>query len=269
MNMMDLLRGAQGGDGIEALSRSFGLERGKTEDVLRQLLPAVSTGFKARASERGGLESLLREVNGTDYEDIHRDLPVDRARQRGDDVLGRIFGSKDVSRAVARRTEDRTGVGADVVKKMLPVVASMVMGGMQRRTTDDRDMGGLLGMLGSDPGASARGGGGGLDAIIGAALGGKDPKRAGPEPRGGGGLGGILDGILGGRKPATQPRRAPEPEPERGGLDDLLGGIFGQRPKERRSSGDRRFDDLIGMFDADGDGRVDRDVLRDIVRGRR
>jgi len=44
--------------------------------------------------------------------------------QDGNGILGHIFGSKDVSREVAARASAQSGVGADVLKKLLPIGAS-------------------------------------------------------------------------------------------------------------------------------------------------
>jgi hypothetical protein len=46
----------------------------------------------------------------------------------GNAILGHILGSKDASRAVAERGAAQTGLGADVLKKLLPLAATMVMG---------------------------------------------------------------------------------------------------------------------------------------------
>lgn len=275
MNMLDLLRAAQGGNGIENLARQFGLGREQTEGVLRQVLPAVSTGFKQKTRREGGLAGILRGIQGTDYEDAYDDpsaMQRDDIRARGDSVLADIFGDKEISRAVARRTEEKSGVGADLVKKMLPVITSMVMGGMQKRATADSGINSgvgdlLTGLLGGGGAARPASGGGGLDDLIGGILG-QTQQRQQPQRRkpSGGGLGGILGGLFGGKRAAPQPtRRAAS---EAGGLDDLLGGIFGAQPRQRQSTGDPRLDSVIGMFDSNGDGEVDMDVLRQLARRR-
>ncbi len=49
-------------------------------------------------------------------------------------VLAPVFGSKDVSRAVAGRTAEQTGIGADILKRLLPVAAAMLMGGLSKQS---------------------------------------------------------------------------------------------------------------------------------------
>ncbi len=297
MNMFDILREAQGGNGIDNLASRFGLGRQETEQVLQQVLPALSAGFKQRTQDASGLESLLTKIQGTDYEDVYEDpsaLQSEATRARGNDVLNEVFGSKDVSRAVAQRTEFASGVGSTVVKAMLPMIASMILGGMQRKTSRDGGMGGILGtLIGGLAGGGARrgGGGGGLDDLLGAVLGGGGARQApAPQPRGGGlggilggllggarsgssgggggGLGGVLGGLLGGGGRTRQPAPQSRTPQGGGGLDDLLGGILGSNPRQRRSTGDRNLDNVLGMFDSDGDGTVDREVLRELGRRR-
>jgi hypothetical protein len=68
-----------------------------------------------------------------------------------------VFGSKDVSRQVASRAAAQTGLSEDVLKRMLPMVAALMMGAMARQATQGGGRlaqpapagGGLMGMLGA------------------------------------------------------------------------------------------------------------------------
>ena len=74
----------------------------------------------------------------------------------GNGILGHVFGSKDVSRRVAAQAGAQTGLGPDVMKRMLPLVATLVMGAMSRQAASGTGSslaggtgaGGLLEMLG-------------------------------------------------------------------------------------------------------------------------
>jgi hypothetical protein len=76
---------------------------------------------------------------------------------RGNNVLGQIFGSKDVSRAVAQNASTRTGLDPALLKKMLPMLAMVVAGYMAKR-------GGTQSTPSTPSGA--RGGFGGLGALL-------------------------------------------------------------------------------------------------------
>jgi hypothetical protein len=52
----------------------------------------------------------------------------------GNGILGHIFGSKEVSRSVAGQAAQQSGIGTDIMKQMLPIVATMVMGSLSRNT---------------------------------------------------------------------------------------------------------------------------------------
>ena len=88
----------------------------------------------------------------------------------GNNVLGQIFGSKDVSRAVAQNAAAQTGQDPSMLKKMLPMLAMVVAGYMAKQqsaapgaSTGSSGLGRLLGsMLGGgqagDPSANDLGG---------------------------------------------------------------------------------------------------------------
>ena len=77
--------------------------------------------------------------------------------QPGNDILGQIFGNKDVSRGVTEAASGSTGISQDLLKKMLPILAMAVMGYMMR----------------SKPGSGGGGLGGGLlGGILGQVVGG-------------------------------------------------------------------------------------------------
>jgi hypothetical protein len=51
----------------------------------------------------------------------------------GNDVLGQIFGSKDVSCSVAQSACAQTGLDAGMLKQMLPMLAMLVAGYMAKQ----------------------------------------------------------------------------------------------------------------------------------------
>jgi hypothetical protein len=55
--------------------------------------------------------------------------------EEGNGILGHLFGSKEVSRAVAAQAAQATGIGQEILKQMLPVIASTMMGGLFKQST--------------------------------------------------------------------------------------------------------------------------------------
>ena len=98
----------------------------------------------------------------------------------GNAILGHVLGSKDASRQVANQASAATGLGADLLKQMLPVVAAMTMGMLSKHAaglgSQDQSLapsgGGLLGALGSLMGGSqAPSGAGAMIGMLGKLLG--------------------------------------------------------------------------------------------------
>ncbi|MBA2458416.1 MAG: DUF937 domain-containing protein [Gemmatimonadales bacterium] len=178
MQITDIL-GQTGG--LQSMARELGISESQAASGAAALAPAILGGFKKQAQTRpGGLEGLgglLTQLGGGGLlDDVLASKPTDVSR--GNDVLGQIFGSKDVSRAVAQNAASRSGVDPSVLKKMLPMVAMLVAGYMARQ----RPAGAA-----AQPSSS-----GGLGGILGGLLGGQATDTGGARS-GGGGLASMLD----------------------------------------------------------------------------
>ncbi|MCW4460753.1 DUF937 domain-containing protein [Sphingomonas sp. BT-65] len=178
MNLTDIL--AQAG-GIESMAKDLGVSPEVAKTGADALLPAILGGFKKQAQASGGLEGLgglLGQLGGGGLLDAvlgAQPTPVDQ----GNDVLGQIFGSKDVSRTVAGQASAQTGLDSGLLKKMLPILAMLVAG--------------YLAKQGGQGGQAGAGGGlGGLGGLLGSILGGGGGAAA-PAGGGLGGLGKLID----------------------------------------------------------------------------
>jgi hypothetical protein len=164
MNILESLLGQSAAGVVQQVGRQFGLDESQTSSALGALLPALVAGFHQRASSPTGLESLEAALRGGQhhsYLDDLQSLGRPATVNAGNDILGQIFGSKEVSREVARRASTQTGVGADILKRMLPVVAALAMGALARR-----QYGGASAQAGVVPSpASSAAGGGLLEAL--------------------------------------------------------------------------------------------------------
>ena len=160
MNVTDLL--AQTG-GLQQIARELGINEQEASRGAEALAPTILGGFKKQGQAHpgglAGLGGLLGQLGGGGLlADVLSPQPTDV--NRGNEVLGHIFGSKDVSRTVAQHASAQSGLDPAILKRMLPMLAMAIAGYM----------------------AGGRGGGG----------------TATPGMPGGGGLGGMLGGLLGG-----------------------------------------------------------------------
>ncbi len=137
MDLINMLLNQGGGKAVSQIADNFGLDESQAVSAISNLLPALGQGLARNASTQGGLESLLGALTGGQHQRYLEDPSILSQQDSIDDgngILGHILGSKDVSRQVAQQTSERTGIGADILKKMLPMVASLAMGMLSRQT---------------------------------------------------------------------------------------------------------------------------------------
>jgi hypothetical protein len=190
---------------ISAIGRQFGLSDEQTRQAVEALGPVIGAGIRRNAQTPEGLQDIMRTIftQGNDGALGDPDaVQFERAKPAGDEILKHVFGSKDVSRGVAQQLSATSGIGGAILKKLLPIVATLVLGKL------------------------AKGFGGGAQAQV-------------PQS-GGGGLGDILKDIFGGGMggggmPLPQQRPQPMPMPDQQGpmgggsgnpLEDILGEIL-------------------------------------------
>lgn len=193
MDMMEILK--QSG-AIGTVAQQLGVNEQIAQAGTEALLPAILGGFKktAQAQPSGleGLGGLLGQLGGGGLlESVLSPEPT--PIEKGNDVLGQIFGSKDVSRSVAGHAAEQTGIDSSLLKKMLPILAMLVAGYMAKQAGGEQG-GGLGGLIGSVLGGGQSQGGGGLGGMLGNVLGGALGGGQQAAPAGGlGGLGSLLD----------------------------------------------------------------------------
>ncbi|MEM1377190.1 MAG: DUF937 domain-containing protein [Pseudomonadota bacterium] len=141
MNMFDIFAQAQNGNAMTAMARQFGMNERQVEAAVEALMPAFSTGFKRKTADPFGVseffETMTKAQGHTSYFDDLTKAFQPQGMQAGNELLGQFFGSKDVSRAVAKQAEAATGVGQEILKQMLPAIASALMGGMYKQSTSN------------------------------------------------------------------------------------------------------------------------------------
>ena len=174
MQIMDVLNQL---GGLQSVARELGVSESQVSSGAAALLPAILGGFtkQAQAQPTGldGLAGILGKLGGGGLlENVL--APQATNVSQGNDVLGQIFGSRDVSRAVAQNAAAQSGLDAGILKKMLPMLAMLVAGYMAKQP-------------GEGAAAQGSGGVGGLGGLLGGLLGGQSAGRGAP----GGGLSGL------------------------------------------------------------------------------
>lgn len=225
-NLFEIIQSAQGGTAFDNIARQFGLSNREVERAVEALLPAFTVGLQRTSQDPSGLMGMFGLMGGGRYRAPFEDAAQafsPTGRSEGNDVLAQIFGSPDVSRQVAAQAAAVSGVSQEVIKKMLPILAAMLMGGLAKGASN-QGLGGILEQFGK-------------------MFGGPAPSAETRPPSGSPDLFGQLSEMIQrgafpgmpGFPPAAQPQRREEPSPPpqaRNPLEELfqafLGGLGGK-----------------------------------------
>lgn len=256
----DLLAKAQDGKAIANLANAFHIAPEQAKAVTENLTQAL--GFKIfqnslSPTRLADVVSLLGDPQARQALKEPSALTSAATINAGNGILDVLVGDKHRSRGIANKASSATGVDAETIKKMLPVVASMLIGATQSKAQTVLpqalkgvpDIGDLLPMPG----------GGGQPRNIPNTSGNDDwtdssVRKPLPQTQSGGQGGGVLLPL-----PGDRPGRSARPRtgyddigdilrrgggsgggqvelPQGGGgIDNLirsiLGGLFGYRPK--------------------------------------
>jgi hypothetical protein len=167
VGLFDSILSASNGAAVSQIAGKLGIPENVATQAAAALTPALSRGLQRNAEKPGGLESLLGALGSGQHEKY-----VDKPEVIGDDdsiadgnaILGHILGSKDVSRNVAGAAATKTGIDANTLKKMLPMLATVAMGTLSKQTKSGGAASALTGGGGSNP-LSALQSAGGLGAL--------------------------------------------------------------------------------------------------------
>ncbi|PTE11277.1 DUF937 domain-containing protein [Mesorhizobium helmanticense] len=250
-SLFDILAQAQNGNGMQALAQQFGLSQQQTQSAVEALLPAFSQGLKRNTSDPYGLGSFMTAMasgqHAKYFEDASRAFSP-QGVDEGNGILGHLFGSKDLSRAVASQAAQASGVSQQVLQQMLPAVASMVMGGLFKQTTNQMQAAGGFGGGGNPLGElieqMMRQAGGGAPA---------PQQRQAPQPASPADnpLGKVLQDMFGGggQQPQGQPQQTQNPmgdNPLGKVLQDMFGGGAQQPQRQPQQTQNPMGDNPLG-----------------------
>lgn len=162
MTLQDLLAQADNDGTLDQIAQQLGVDREVARQGMAQLAPAVTRGLQRNAAQGAGIEDLLGSLLGG------AGGGAGALGANGNDILGQIFGSKDVSRNVAGYASERSGLDSALLKRMLPLIASLAVGWLSQRGAQAADGGPISsgGLRGGLPGqAPAAGSGSMLDSL--------------------------------------------------------------------------------------------------------
>jgi hypothetical protein len=189
---------------VQDIANKVGADQGEVNNAIRTLVPALVGGVAQNVQDQdidsSELESTVAQQGGSTL--LDGGVSVDQVDENeGDQFVSRIFGGND-SNAVASALAGTGAGGGDLIKKLLPLLAPIVLAYIGKQFSQRQTA-----PAGAETQAQAAPSGGGLGDVLGSILGGAGG-GAGSNP-----LGSILGSVLGGQ--------------QGGAIGDILGGLLG------------------------------------------
>ncbi|MDR6507512.1 DUF937 domain-containing protein [Arthrobacter oryzae] len=216
---------------VDQIAGLLGTDRESTQAAVEAAVPTLLAGMQSNAQAPEGAASLESAL--AQHRDGLVDGGVDASEVDTDDgekIVSHVFGGQqDQVASQLAGSANLGGVGGDLVRKLLPILAPIVMSYLAKKILGGQDLGGAPGdVTGRGGTGDSAGQPGGIDlgSILGGILGGG---LQGPQGSQGGGIGDILGGILGGgNQGGQQSRDAMVPEPVKNSAPQAPTGPLGQ-----------------------------------------
>ncbi len=193
---------------VADIASKIGADQGEVDNAIKTLVPALVGGLAQNVQsdeiDSSKLESAVAEQGASGL--LDGGVNVDQVDEKqGDHLVATLFGGND-SNAVASALSGTGAGGNDLIKKLLPILAPIVLAYIGKQLTKGSapaqqqpqaqsggggGLGDILGsILGGASGGSGAGGNNPLGSILGSVIGGGQ----------GNAIGEILGGLLGGKK---------------------------------------------------------------------
>jgi hypothetical protein len=166
---------------INSLADQLGVDPATAESAVREALPALVGGMQANAADPQGAASLAGAVESHSPSLVDGGVNLDDVDTAdGEKIVSHVFGEN--RGAVAQTLGGNLGGNSDLIQKLLPILAPIVLSYLSQRMR---------------AGTNTPGQGGGIEDLLGSILGGLGGGQ-GQSQSGGGGILDMLGGLLGG-----------------------------------------------------------------------
>jgi Bacterial protein of unknown function (DUF937) len=141
---------------IKNLATAFGVDPERATPAVEIMFQALTDRIERNTLSRGGVADVVdllgKPALGRALNDP-QGLASPQVANAGNYVLEVLFGSKHLSRGIAARAAAQTGLDEEVAKRMLPSVASLLIGALQSKAQGEiaDKFGGLAAVSGRSP----------------------------------------------------------------------------------------------------------------------
>ncbi|QCK85999.1 DUF937 domain-containing protein [Phreatobacter aquaticus] len=141
-NLADILAQVQKNPGLEGMAKVYGLSAEQTKATMDALLPAFSMGMNRAVQSPLDVAGLFGTfAKAPDFAKMMENPMAagPAMMQAGQEVMAKVFGSNDLTQAIAQQAASMSGVGQEATKQMMPVMASLLMSGLMKQAMDGKN----------------------------------------------------------------------------------------------------------------------------------
>jgi hypothetical protein len=148
-SLSEIFQNAQGGQATQNLASQFGLSAEQVDGAVKALIPALSMAFLSKLKDPGALGGLVTSLSDGQHTSTFASPDAAQSPEtvaKGNDILTQLFGSSHIVTQIAQQAASITGLRPEVLVQMLPVVVSVIAGGLAT-SLKNQGLGGLFGQL--------------------------------------------------------------------------------------------------------------------------
>lgn len=224
-SLLDLLLKTNNNGLSGQIANQYGIEQNQAEAAMQALMPAFSEGLRRNASSPKGFGAFMQALAQGEHSQYSNNPTQAFSEQgigEGNQILGHLFKSKDLSRKIVEQASAASNVPPNVLKQMLPALAPIILGALTKNMQGSQQANAPSQQYAAAGGANPLGRI--LEELMKGGLSGGGSGR-GTQQRGNNPLGDILEQMMG-RKGgfSGQPNR----ESGQSAKTDRLSEIFGE-----------------------------------------
>ena len=116
---------------MDTISKEVNIPKTSVIEVVSEITPTLVSSIRQQAKNESEIDMFFDEMEDEHFEDllVHPEhIPDEEFTIKGNVILEHILKSKEVSRVVAELVSQKSGVSESTVRKMLPMIASIMVG---------------------------------------------------------------------------------------------------------------------------------------------
>jgi hypothetical protein len=135
-DLTKLINSAYGGEAAQTLARSFSLSPEQGRKAFEALAPAFAMGLNRSATSPADFMALMNNmVQASAAMQAGQNQLTTLSKtgiEFGQELVERLFGSNELTKAIADQTARFTGMGQDTMMQIMPAYAAMMAGSLTR-----------------------------------------------------------------------------------------------------------------------------------------